>query len=166
MNRFEKVPFETFFEAVSELFSEDVAREVYDEIKLPKQATPGSAGHDFYSPITFLLKPGESKKVPTGIRCKLDHGKFLAVFPRSGLGFKFRIQLDNTVGIVDEDYYGADNFGHIFLKFTNDGREGKELLINAGDAMAQGIILSYEIAEGAAAESSVRRTGGFGSTGR
>ena len=39
----------------------------YNKIILPKRATVGSAGYDFYSPISIELKPGESYKVPTGI---------------------------------------------------------------------------------------------------
>ena len=37
-------------------------------------------------------------------------------YPRSGLGFKFRLQLNNTVGIIDSDYYNSDNEGHNFCK--------------------------------------------------
>ena len=44
---------------------------------------------------------------------------------RSGLGFKFRLQLNNTVGIIDSDYFYSDNEGHIFAKLTNDTNENK-----------------------------------------
>ena len=43
-------------------------------------------------------------------------GGVLAIFPRSGLGFKYRLQLNNTVGIIDSDYFNSDNEGHILLK--------------------------------------------------
>ena len=93
---------------------------IYDLVKLPKRATTGSAGYDFYAPFDIELAPGETIKVPTGIRCKIVDGWVLTMYPRSGLGFKFRLQLNNTVGIIDADYYGSSNEGHIYVKLTND----------------------------------------------
>ena len=88
----------------------------------------------------------------------------LSLYPRSGLGFKYRLQLNNTVGIIDSDYYYSDNEGHIFAKLTNDSNEGKALSLNAGDGFMQGIFLPYGITEDDAADGT--RNGGFGSTGR
>lgn len=92
----------------------------------------------------------------------LDEDKFLAIYPRSGLGFKYRMQLDNTVGIADSDYSGSDNEGHIFVKITNDGREDKTIHINKGEAFAQGIITQYFVTIDD--ETNGIRNGGFGST--
>lgn len=135
---------------------------LYDNIKLPARATKDSAGYDFFTPIDITLGAGASMKIPTGVRAKLDNNKFLAIFPRSGLGFKFRTQLDNTVGICDSDYYSADNEGHIWIKMTNDSKEGKTLRLAAGDAIAQGIILQYFKME--EEEVKTERHGGFSST--
>ena len=127
--RFEKVNRKQFNEAFDGLSVMD-----YDEIKLPHRATTGSAGYDFYSPISFVLEPRETIKFPTGIRCQIDDGYVLTIYPRSGLGFKYRLRLDNTVGIIDSDYYNSDNEGHIFVKITNDSNEGKSVEIKTGDA--------------------------------
>lgn len=134
----------------------------YENIKLPKRGTKYSAGYDFYLTRDICLKPNETVKIPTGIRVCLDEDKFLAIVPRSGLGFKYRIQLDNTIGIIDADYINADNEGHIFIKITNDSKEDKMLELESGKAFAQGIILPYftTIDDDADGE----RTGGFGST--
>jgi len=132
----------------------------YDTLKLPRRATAGSAGYDFYVPATLTLDPGETVKVPTGMRCRIEPGWVLMLFPRSGLGFKYRLRLDNTVGIVDADYFGAKNEGHIFIKLTNEGT--KTLTLNAGDAFAQGVFLPFGITEDD--EASEARVGGFGST--
>ena len=78
-------------------YTEEQIKEMYEALKLPKRATKGSAGYDFFAPYSFDLEPGESVKIATGIRVQLDDDKFLALYPLSGLGFKFRIQLDNTV---------------------------------------------------------------------
>ena len=88
----------------------------------------------------------------------------LHLYPRSGLGFKYRLQLNNTVGIIDSDYYNSDNEGHIFAKITNDSNEGKTLELKAGEGFMQGIFLEYGITQDDEADGV--RNGGFGSTGR
>lgn len=129
---------------------------------LPRRATTGSAGYDFYLPAPLTLAAGESVKIPTGVRVKMADGWVLQLFPRSGLGFKYRLQLNNTVGIIDSDYYYADNEGHILIKLTNANTEGKTLTLSAGDGFAQGIFLPFGITEDD--ETTATRHGGFGST--
>ena len=158
--RFEKVSKEQFSASWTDTFCE--TENVYDELKLPKRATKGSAGYDFYSPLDFTLSPGESIKIPTGIRVFIEDGWVLKLYPRSGLGFKYRIQLNNTVGIIDSDYYYSDNEGHMFIKITNDSKEGKSLSLKKGEAFAQGIFVEYGITYDD--DVSQIRNGGFGST--
>ena len=161
--RFEKVSMERFNEGFLDAFGKDGSA-LYGEIKLPRRATTGSAGYDFCTPVGFTLSPGETVKIPTGIRVKMEDGWVLKIYPRSGLGFKYRVQLNNTVGIIDGDYYYAENDGHIFIKITNDSNEGKTLTLCAGDAFAQGIFVEYGITVDDDADGV--RTGGFGSTGK
>ena len=132
----------------------------WDALKLPRRATAGSAGYDFFAPCDIEMAPGGTMSVPTGIRARIEPGWVLMLFPRSGLGFKYRLRLDNTVGVIDADYFGAKNEGHIFIKLTNEG--GKPLTLNAGDAFAQGVFLPFGITEDD--EASEVRVGGFGST--
>ena len=129
---------------------------------LPRRATAGSAGYDFYLPCAVKLAPGESVKIPTGIRVRIDEGWVLKIYPRSGLGFKFRLQLNNTVGIIDSDYYGADNEGHIQIKLTNDSRDGKVVDLPVGAAFAQGVFVEFGITEDD--DVCTERHGGLGST--
>lgn len=137
---------------------------VYDSIVLPKRATAGSAGYDFFLPEKFDidLAPEQSITVPTGIRCKIDDGWMLAIFPRSGLGFKYQMELSNTVGIIDSDYYDAKNEGHIMIKVVNRSIHNKRLIVEAGQAFAQGIFIPYGITVSDDAKGI--RVGGFGST--
>lgn len=135
---------------------------VPEEIRLPRRATSGSAGYDFFSPVGFELRPGETILLPTGVRARMDEGWVLMLYPRSGLGFKFRLQLNNTVGVIDSDYFGAKNEGHIMLKLTNDSNEGRTLTVQPGDAVAQGVFTPYGITVDD--EVSGLREGGFGST--
>lgn len=127
---------------------------------LPRRATAGSAGYDFFAPAAFSLAPGDSIKIPTGVRARIEPGWVLMLFPRSGLGFRYRLQLNNTVGVIDADYAGADNEGHIFVKLTNAG--DRSLAVKAGEAFAQGVFLPFGITEDD--EAGGRRSGGFGST--
>ena len=129
---------------------------------LPRRATAGSAGYDFASPLDFARGPGETIKIPTGVRCRIAAGWVLMLFPRSGLGFKYRLMLSNTVGVVDADYFSARNEGHIFVKLTNAGE--KPLRVEALEAFAQGVFLPFGITEDDHADGV--RVGGFGSTGK
>lgn len=139
-----------------------IAEDVYEEIKIPKRATKGSAGYDFFAPASFTLAPGETIKIPTGIRAKMEDGWVLLCFPRSGLGFKYRLQLNNTVGVIDSDYYYSDNEGHIFAKITNDTNEDKRVSVSAGEGFMQGIFMPFGITEDD--NQDAVRNGGFGST--
>ena len=166
--QFEKVSWEQFqqdwintFGEGNKIHIEDI-RSIYDEIQLPKRATSGSAGYDFFSPSSFTLQPNFTANIPTGIRVKIDEGWVLKCYPRSGLGFKYRLQLNNTVGIIDSDYFYSDNEGHIFLKVTNCTNEGKTIKINPGDRFAQGIFVQYGITYDD--DTDAIRNGGFGST--
>lgn len=162
--KFYKVSFEQFMKDFLKVFTytEEEVREVYDQIKLPKRATSKSAGYDFFMPVTVVLKPEASVRVPTGIRCEIDEDYVLQLYPRSGLGFKYRFQLDNTVGIIDADYYESDNEGHIMAKMRNDSREEDVLLLEQGQGFMQGLFMQYGITVDDEVET--KRNGGFGST--
>ena len=161
--QFEKVSFEQFkkdwlaeFPAICDIEA------IYDGIKLPRRATKGSAGYDFYVPEAFTLSPGATVKIPTGIRARIDEGWVLKIYPRSGLGFKFRLQLNNTVGIIDSDYYNSSNEGHIMVRITNDTNEEKTVELRKGDGFCQGIFVEYGITYDDNADGI--KDGGFGST--
>ena len=163
--KFEKVSFEQFkkdWQGEHPQDTEEVIREIYDGIRLPKRATAGSAGYDFYAPVDVTMKPGEIVKIPTGIRVEMEEGWVLKCYPRSGLGFKYRLQLNNTVGIIDSDYFYSDNEGHIFAKLTNDTNENKVVELKADTGFMQGIFVEY----GITVDDDVTdvRNGGFGST--
>ena len=160
--KFYKVSKEQFTEAWEDTFHTGDVAQVYEELRLPARATAGSAGYDFFSPLSFELKPGETMKIPTGIRAYMEDGWVLKLYPRSGLGFKYRLQLNNTVGIIDSDYFNSDNEGHIFIKITNDSNENKTVSVEKGTGFAQGIFLEYGITTDD--EACQVRNGGFGST--
>ena len=149
-----------FFKVSESEFIKSADASAYLDVQLPKRATSGSAGYDFFAPQEFSLAPNQTIKVATGIRVKIEEGWVLKIYPRSSLGFKYRLTLDNTVGIIDSDYYFADNEGHIFIKMTNLG--DKPLTVEKGKAFAQGIFVEYGITVDDDCTS--LRTGGIGST--
>lgn len=176
--KFEKVSYEQFKkdfmnafpitdeEKMDKLFMdiyESNLRETYKSIKLPKRSTKGSAGYDFFIPMPVTIKKGTAVTIPTGIRCKMEDGWVLEMYPRSGHGFKSGIHLANTVGIIDSDYYNADNEGHIQIKMINDSAIApNEMVFEASKAFCQGIFKQFGITVDD--ESEAERTGGFGST--
>lgn len=166
--KFQKVSYEQFKKDMIDALwfdkSTDENRiiESYNFVTLPTRATVGSAGYDFVSPVKFTLQPGQTVKIPTGIRVEMLSDWVLKIYPRSGLGFNYRLGLDNTVGIIDSDYFYSDNEGHIMIKITNNSNEGKFLKLNAGDRFSQGIFLEYGVTVDDNADGV--RNGGFGST--
>ena len=162
---FEKVSFRQFLKDWQNDFPQTTEKEcqqIYNEISLPCRATKGSAGYDFFAPVSFTLAPQQTLKMPTGIRVKIEEGWVLKCYPRSSLGFNYRLQLNNTVGIIDSDYYFSDNEGHIFAKITNDSNEDKTLSIVKQMGFMQGIFVEYGITIDDVVETV--RNGGLGST--
>lgn len=183
--KFEKVSFDTFLNEFKPLwlaaakasadenepfsYNEEelkqTAQVLYDNIQLPRRATLGSAGYDFYFPFGYTeLKPGMSIVIPTGIKVQMTAGWALKLYPRSGLGTKFRLQLDNTVGIIDADYYNnPKNEGMIGIKLTNDSRTGQTVCLDIGNAFCQGVFEIFGVTVDDEPVSEMRQ-GGFGST--
>lgn len=158
IGHFEKVSKEQFAKDLKDILN--LEGDFYDDIVLPKRATTGSAGYDFTSPVDVTIKPGEMVKIPSGLRCYIDEGYVLNIYPRSSLGFKYQMTLANTTGIIDADYYNALNEGHIIVALVNRGN--KEINIKKGDRFVQGIFYKFYTAE----EEVITkvRTGGFGSS--
>ena len=154
--KFEKVTPAQFLSAVKC----DNAQDLYDQIKLPRRATVSSAGYDFFAPYDITLNPGETTTVATGIRALMPSDWVLLIYPRSGLGFKFRLKLNNTVGVIDADYSNSDNEGHIFVRITNEG--DKVVQVAQGNGFAQGIFTQYLLTEDD--DVTELRNGGLGST--
>ena len=164
--KFEKVSLEQFARDIVDVFdtfySVKEIEEIYNSIELPVRATKFSAGHDIKIPFAKSLAPSDTLKIPTGIRCKMDEGWVLKIYPRSGHGFKYGVHLANSCGIVDADYYGANNEGHIQVKLVNDSLLKKQIELSQGDAFCQGVFVPF----GTTVNDKVntQRTGGFGST--
>lgn len=163
---FEKISFDQFvkdfvkdYDGVPLLKEGAVLLDVYNNIHLPLRKTDGSAGYDFFSPVAVHVS-GSPITLPTGIRVKIEPGYFMACYPRSGLGFKYGMRLENTTGIIDSDYYYANNEGHIMARISAN----RSFDITEGDRFMQGIFQSFGISTNG--NGNEQRVGGIGSTGR
>lgn len=76
-----------------------------DGAKLPTYATNGSAAMDIYSPEEYVIGPGESIMIPTGLKVNIPIGYALLIQPRSGMSRKTKLRICNTPGLIDSDYH-------------------------------------------------------------
>ena len=143
-------------------------REMYERIEIPRRSTIESAGYDFIAYDHIILPKNKGVVIPTGIRCKIKPGYSLDLYPRSGQGFKNKIRIANTVGIIDSDYYYSDNEGHIIVKLVYEGFEDSDnddIMILSGTAFAQRIFHEvFAATNDNENDKMVNRNGGFGST--
>lgn len=137
-------------------------RKEWEAIKLPQRATSGSAGYDFFAPYDFTVDNVRlDNTISTGIRWVSDcDGLVLMLYPRSGLGFKHLMRLNNSTGIIDSDYSKSDNEGHIKARMTAVLHRD----IKQGEAFMQGVIMPYFVCEDDGDFVKLTRNGGFGST--
>ena len=136
MRKFEKISFEQFKKDIKD------DKKLYDLYNLPKRGTKSAAGYDFYALYDYTLKPGEIKKIPTGIKVSMESDDVLFLIDRSGMGFKYNVRMCNQVGVIDADYYNNDdNEGHMWIRIQNEG--DKDYVVKKGEGMIQGIFMKY-----------------------
>ena len=140
---------------------------------IPEQATNGSVGFDLRIVLPFdeqeqqqiskiKLNPNESIKLSTELIFELPEGYFMQINPRSSMGIKKGLVLQNTTGILDSDYRGIC---YLFVKNTSD----KVIEIEHQERLAQAIILPYpkiKFTEVEELSKTVRGECGMGSSGR
>ncbi len=133
------------------------------DLPLPAYQTENSVGMDLRAAIDEMLtiKPGERRRVPTGIRIAIPPGYEGQVRPRSGLAFNEGIILPNAPGTIDPDFRGV-----IEVILMNAGQS--PFIIRRGDRIAQLVICpvarcAWKVTE--VLPDSVRGEGGFGHTG-
>ena len=160
IGKFEKVSLSQFKNDLKDCLNIETTNDIYEEIILPKRATKGSAGYDFVCPIDITIKPNQMLKIPSGIRCFIENTYVLNIYPRSSLGFKYQMMLANTTGIIDSDYYGAKNEGHIIIAVVNKG--DKDIILKKGERFVQGIFFKFYTVD--EEEIETKRIGGFGSS--
>lgn len=152
-----------FFERISltQAINDGLTPSEWGSIQKPTRSTKFSAGYDFYLPRTVVVPPKKTVIVPSGIRAAMEKDEFLALYIRSSLGIKKNLRLSNSVGIVDSDYFFAENEGHIQIAIHNDG--DNHAILESGSKIMQGIFQKFLMTNDDKA--SGKRNGGLGSTG-
>lgn len=136
MRKFEKISFEQFKKDIAD----DI--ELYNNYSLPKRETKHAAAYDFFALFDYTLKPGEIKKIPTGIKVIMEGDDSLLLLDRSNMGFKWNVRMCNQVGVIDADYYNnKSNEGHMWIRIQNEGTE--DYVVKKGEGMCQGMFVKY-----------------------
>ena len=141
-----------------------LVKKLNSKVQLPKYKTSGSSGMDLMALIEnpIKIKPQESVLIPTGITIAIPEDTEVQIRPRSGLAAKSNISVLNTPGTIDSDYRGE-----IKIILFNHGKE--EFTVNNNDRIAQMIlmpVLKVEFEEVENLPTTLRGSGGFGSTGK
>ncbi|MGX5574091.1 dUTP diphosphatase [Bacillus toyonensis] len=157
------------------------------DVELPKYAREFDAGFDLVAAEDVIIKPGETKVIPTGLAFEIPPGYEMQIRPRSGMSRKTKLRV--VLGTIDSGYRGeigviADNaslieyasmprFNAGILAGDNDFSITKPVKYEAieikkGDRIAQGVIapvVTAHFVEVDELSDSERGVGGFGSTG-
>lgn len=157
MRCFKKISYKQFIKD----FSDDY--KLYEEYNLPRRATCFSSCYDFYSLNDFVIKPGEVRKIATGVKVMMNEDEAFLIYVRSSMGFKNNVRLTNQVGVIDADYFeNPSNDGHMWVSLQNHG--DVDYVVKKGDAFCQGMFIKYLKTDDD--DASDIRLSGFGSTNR
>jgi dUTP pyrophosphatase len=131
---------------------------------IPSYATSGDAGMDLIATSIISETPSQIT-YGLGIALEIPDGFVGLVFPRSSIR-KTRLQLSNSVGVIDSGYRGElqATFNKITTTIENQKNDYK-----VGDRVCQIMIIPYppiEFKEVDELTNTERGEGGFGSTGK
>ena len=144
-----------------EIVSDGFRKNKDTEIILPIRSTKTSAGYDFSSPVSVTIQPKSKELIWTDVKAYMQEGEVLILDVRSSIGINKSLELANTIGIVDQDYFSnPKNDGNIGICLYNKSDE--IVALDVGERIAQGIFLPFLEADNGNTEN--ERNGGIGST--
>lgn len=128
---------------------------------LPKYQSVGASGFDLHSIENVIINPSDIVSIKTGLAFEIKDGYEVQIRPRSGIAVRNGIGILNSPGTIDSDYRGE-----IMIILFNFSKES--FVVNEGDRIAQGVICRIYKANlifSDTINSTLRNSGGFGSTG-
>ena len=123
---------------------------------LPSRKHYNDAGADVYAQQGYMLRPGETLKIPLGFGIKLPDGYMGLIYPRSSQAAQ---EIDMPLPPIDSGYTGE-----VHAILTNHNQE-TPLVINEGDRIGQLVIMPITLVDFVSELGNERGAGGFGSTG-
>lgn len=136
-------------------------KKLREDIIVPTRGSDGAMAYDIYMPDAGTLYANQVTKVDLGFELAIPQGWGAMIFPRSGMGAKFGVELNNTSGLIDQDYRGE---WMLFLKL----KQLEEMKWKKDDRLVQFVVvpvLQTEIQVVKELPPTTRGRGGFGSTG-
>lgn len=155
----------------------------HPDAKMPEYAHPDDSGMDVYAVDDYVIHPGETKLIPTGIKVAVPNGYEIQIRPKSGRALKTKMRIANSIGTVDAGFRGElqviiENIEppikDITYDFDDSGRpiitsilRGSDMTIGKGEKFAQLVLMEVPKAVLFQVENlddTERGNGGFGST--
>lgn len=171
-------------EGVSKRYIQVPFVKCHPNAKMPEYAHAGDSGMDVYALDDYVIHPGETKLIPTGIKMAVPNGYEIQIRPKSGRALKTKMRVANTPGTVDASYRGElcviiDNIEppikDITYDFDENGRpiitsilRGSDMTIGKGEKFAQLVLMEVPKAVLSQVENlddTERADAGFGSSG-
>ena len=128
----------------------------------PTKGTQGAGAYDLYMPVSGVIEENGICKVGLGFAAEVPEDHIALIVPRSGMGAKYGIELNNSCGVIDSDYRGE-------WIATLRTKDGKAFQWNAGERLLQFVlvpVISVELEIADELSDTERGTGGFGSSGK
>jgi dUTP pyrophosphatase len=135
---------------------------IHPDFQLPTRASSGAGGYDIYMPEGGCVREFQAIKVGLGFAAEVPPGFAAFILPRSGVGTKHGLELNNTCGIIDSDYRGE-------WVATLKVKHFPGFAWAAGDRLLQYLlvpVLDSPPERVHTLTTTLRDTGGFGSTGQ
>ena len=170
-------------EGVSKRYIQVPFVKCHPNAKMPEYAHAGDSGMDVYALDDYVIHPGETKLIPTGIKMAVPNGYEIQVRAKSGRALKTKMRIANAVGTCDASYRGEiqvimENIEppikDITYDFDENGRpiitsilRGSDMTIGKGEKFAQLVLMEVPKAVLFQVENlddTERGNGGFGST--
>lgn len=128
----------------------------------PTKGTEGAGAYDLYMPVSGSIPENGICKVGLGFAAEVPVDHVALILPRSGIGAKYGVELNNTCGVIDSDYRGE-------WIATLRTKTGEEFFWKAGDRILQFVLvpaISVELEITDELSTTERGSGGFGSSGK
>ena len=128
---------------------------------MPTRGSHHAGGYDIYMPEGGVAN-GKVLICGLGFAAEVPEGYVALILPRSGAGFTFGVEVNNTCGVIDSDYRGE-------WKAAIRTKDGNPYSWSAGDRVLQFLlvpVMKPDLEQVEELSETLRCEGGFGSTGK